>query len=92
MIKDKMFQFIFSRKAGFILSLSGFLLCQVFIPLGGATEASKGTNVQIDSSELEPFSLDKKTEPKEKKPVFYKDDKVALDLNENSEPNLNMRF
>ena len=58
----------------------------------GRADAAKGPHVTVNSADLEPFSLDKKTEPREKKPVLYHDDNVALDFNDNSEPNLNMRF
>ena len=52
----------------------------------------KNINVTVESSQLEPFSIDEKTEPKEKRAVFYSDQNSSVDINENGEPNLNMRF
>ena len=52
----------------------------------------KSTNITVSSSDLEPFSLNKKTESEEKRPTFYSDDKANIDINENGDPNLNMHF
>ena len=71
--------------------LSGFLSAR-----GEAAESNisphKSTNVTVESSQLEPFSINEKTEPKEKRAVFYSDQNSSVDINENGEPNLNMRF
>ncbi len=71
--------------AGFILAVSAY---------GSELAAAghRGTNVTIDTNELGPISLNEKTEAKEKKPVIFKDENVALDFNDNSEPNINTRF
>ena len=67
-------------------------------PLAEAGEAAghsfshKSTNVIVSSSDLEPFSLNEKTESKEKRLSFYSDDKANIDINENGDPNLNMHF
>lgn len=58
----------------------------------GRSLSHKSTNVIISSSDLEPFSLNKKTESEEKRPTFYSDDKANIDINENGDPNLNMHF
>lgn len=52
----------------------------------------KGTHVTVESSELQPLSINEKTEPKDKRVVFYSDKDSSVDINENGEPNLNMRF
>ena len=52
----------------------------------------KSTNVTVESSKLEPFSIDEKTEPENKRATFYSDQNSSVDINENGEPNLNMRF
>ena len=57
-----------------------------------AAISRKGPNVRIDSSELEPFSLNEKTEPREKPAVFYSDQNSSVELNDDGEANLNTRF
>ena len=52
----------------------------------------KGPHVTVDSTELEPFSLNEKTEPKNERAVFYSDEKASVDINDEGEPNLNMHF
>ncbi len=56
-----------------------------------AAQASAGVNVQVDSTDLEPYSIDKKTDPEERA-VFFKDENAALEINEDGDPSLNMRF
>ena len=51
----------------------------------------KGPNMSVSSEDLEPFDINKESEPDEK-PVFYADDKMVVGINENSEPNVGMRF
>lgn len=83
------------RKYFHVILLAGILTTASLIAAGGAAAASvshKSTNVTVASSDLEPFSLDEKTEPKEKGIVFYSDQNSSVDINENGEPNLNMRF
>ena len=53
---------------------------------------AKGPNVQINSDDLGPISLNEKSEPKEEKPVLYADDSVVVGFNDDSEPNVGMRF
>ena len=57
-----------------------------------SASSRKSTNVTVDSSKLEPLSIDEKTQPKNKRPTFYADQNSSVDINENGEPNLNMRF
>ncbi len=52
----------------------------------------KSTNMTVESSQLEPFSIDKKSEPKYKPDDTYSSQNAGIDVNENGEPNLNMRF
>lgn len=67
-------------------------------PLFAAEEATgrsfsrKSTNVTVSSSDLEPFSLNEKTESNEERHKFYSDDKTSIDVNEDGDPNLNMHF
>jgi len=81
---------------GLKFSLSTFML---FVFLSVCAEAAepkvsprKSTNVTIDSAQLEPFSINEKTEPKDKRAVFYSDQNSSVDINDNGEPNLNTRF
>ena len=80
----------------FISATTGFMVIAPAVVI--ASEADripaerKSTNVKVDSSDLEPFSINEKTEPKEKRVTFYSDQNSAVDVNENGEPNLNMRF
>ena len=60
--------------------------------IAGAHSSHKNTNVTVTNSDLEPFSLNDKTEPKEGRPTFYSDQNASVDINENGEPNLNTRF
>ena len=75
----------------FMLVLFSFLNAR-----GEASElgpiSHKSTNVTVKSSELQPFSINEETEPKNKRTVFYSDQNSSVDVNENGEPNLNMRF
>ena len=64
-----------------VLQLPGF--CQ-------AAEHSS-TNITVDSNDLEPFSLNKKTEPDEK-PIFYQDQNMTVGINDDAEPNVSSRF
>ena len=56
-----------------------------------SSAAGRGTNITVDSSDREPFSLNKKTETDEK-PVFYKDENITMGFNEDAEPNISSRF
>ncbi len=62
---------------------------------GGSSAASltsrKGPNMSVNSEDLEPYDINKDSDPDEK-PVFYADDKMVVGINENSEPNVGMRF
>ncbi len=86
-----------SRKAGGILILSAgifsFAFCETRQALASeASSTQKGPNVKIDTADLGLISLNEKTEPKEKRPVFYADGNTSLDINEDGDPNINMRF
>ena len=74
----------------------GFVIFCFLSVCGEASEAypspRKSTNVTVESSQLEPFSINEKTEPKDKRAVFYSDQNSSVDINENGEPNLNMHF
>ena len=76
--------------------LFAFVLFSFLSACGEAAELSasphKSTHVTVESSELQPFSINDKTEPKDKRTVFYSDQNSSVDVNENGEPNLNMRF
>lgn len=52
---------------------------------------SRSTNIKVDSSDLEPFSIDKHTDP-EGKPVIYSDGQVAVGFNDDGDPNVATRF
>ncbi len=82
------------RRAALLLAIvsAGFVLAVSAYGSELATAGHRGTNVTIDTNDLGPISLNEKTEAKEKKPVIFKDDNIALDFNDNSEPNLNTRF
>ena len=79
----------------------GFLFCAfALVCLASAqSEAAepspsphKNIHVTVESSQLSPFSINEKTEPKEKRLVFYSDQNSSVDVNDNGEPNVNMRF
>ena len=55
-----------------------------------AWAAPKGTNISVDSSQLEPFGPSKND--KEGRLTFYRDENVAVDVNDDAEPNMNMQF
>ena len=86
---------LIAREFVYVLTLAGVFagtpLCWAETDSRAAL-SHKGPNVKIDSSELEPFSLNEKTEPKEKPPVFYSDQNSSIELNDNGEANLNTRF
>ena len=75
--------------------LSAGLLTASFVHAAEMSNGSfshKNTRLTVASSDLEPFSLNEKTEPKNKRAVFYSDQNSSVDINEDGEPNLNMRF
>ncbi len=53
---------------------------------------TKNTNVQIDSRELVPVSLDEKLGKREEKFHFYKDEDKTIGFNDNGDPNVSTRF
>ena len=72
-------------------------LCLIISPIARAETSAlslsrKNTNIAVSSSDLEPFSINEKSGIREEQTVFYSDDKVNMDINEDSEPNLNLRF
>ncbi len=60
--------------------------------IGGASVLHKSTNVTVDSSNLEPFSLNEKTGSKEDYAASYSDQNSGIEVNDKGESNLNMRF
>ncbi|MBI2095096.1 MAG: hypothetical protein HYT89_02890 [Candidatus Omnitrophica bacterium] len=61
--------------------------------LTGAEAASfRGTNVSVDSRELEPFSIEDKKKGEDEKFYFFREGDTAMDINEDGDPNLNFRF
>ena len=82
-----------NRKLLILVQIS--FLNMVFLSAVMAGEETKlssghGTNIQVSSEEVEPFSFE--TKKKEDRLTFYKDKDVAVDLNDDAEPNLNMQF
>lgn len=57
----------------------------------GAVQVGQNAHVTVDSSELEPLSIDKKTDPAEK-PIIYSDGSTSVGFNDDAEPNLSTRF
>jgi hypothetical protein len=55
------------------------------------SQPKKGPNFTVSSDELEPFSIDKKTDPDEK-PVLYSDGNMAVGFNDDAQPNVGYRF
>ena len=66
--------------------------CGMLMGLALAAAAPKGTNVSLDSREFEPYSIDEKLDVKDKSPAFYRQGEAAIDIDEDGDPNLNMRF
>ncbi len=74
------------------LAWIGFVFTLCAYGSESAASGHRGTNITIDTNDLDPISLNEKTEAKEKKPVIYQDGRMSFDFNENSEPNINTRF
>ena len=69
-----------------------FWILMGLLALGSAASAEegRGTDIVVTSHEV---SLDDATSRrKDERFTFYKDDQVAVDLNENGDPNMNMQF
>jgi hypothetical protein len=68
------------------------------VPLlwGSATlmaQSGRNTNVQIESSSLDEWTIDDKLNtPQDEKPIFYDDGSTSVGFNENGDPNMSMRF
>ncbi len=75
---------------GTIFLASSFAFAEADIPKTSEMP-KKGPNFTVDSSDLEPFDLNKKTDPDEK-PIFYKDGNTTVGFNDEGEPNVGMRF
>ena len=68
----------------------------VFLPvalLAGpfAQAAHPNTDVQVQSGPIDEL-VDKKINPPEERFAFYRDDEKSLEINEDGEPNMNVRF
>ena len=59
---------------------------------GAQAAPSRGTNVSVDSRELEPFSIKDQEKDKDEKFYFFREGDTAMDINENGDPNMNFRF
>jgi len=83
-----------SVKKSAIILVSGVLSFAPLVHAGGESGAAprKNTDVQVSSSDLEPFSIDKKTDPDGGKPVFYSDGSTTVGFNDDGEPNVGTRF
>jgi hypothetical protein len=57
-----------------------------------ADKPGKKINMQVSSADLENSPLDRKLNPPEQKPVFFKSGNASLTTNEDNEPNINMNF
>lgn len=75
-----------------VLAALIFLPSLAFLPLARAGTFSKNTNVQVDSRDLEPFSLDDRLGRHEEKFHFYKDNDKMVGFNDDGDPNVSMRF
>ncbi len=73
------------------------ILCFLFSSAAYAGDSTvsapshRGVNVTVDSSDLGPVDVNGKTDP-EQKPPKSGDDSLSMGLNDNSEPNVGMRF
>lgn len=86
---------LFSKKSLYVFLFAGFFaavpaLADDSIPAG--TSSHKGLNVTVTSSGIGPTELNDKTDPEFKSNLSNSDKNTAVDINENGEPNLNMRF
>ncbi|GEM_PF-6086387 len=83
-----------ARVSSFLLA--GFLLMTgVARPDVGAGErlsAGRGTNLSVDSGDIEDFLLKDKTKDKDDRLVFYRNKDMAVDINDTGDPNMNLRF
>ena len=52
---------------------------------------AKGPNFTVDSNDLEPYDLNKKSEPDEK-PILYADGNTTVGFNDDAQPNVGVRF
>ena len=75
------------RVAKKILPLLAFVLLNDSLALA----AHRNTDVQVESGPIDEL-VDKKMDPPEEKFAFYRDDDKSLELNEDVDPNMNMRF
>ena len=57
-----------------------------------ATVTPKSTNIQVDSRDLEPFSLNDRIGGKRGETTFYQDENKKLGINEDGDPSVSMRF
>lgn len=81
-----------TRKTAAALAALIFLPSLVFVSLAYADAQKKSTNVQVDSRDLEPFSMDDRIGKREQKPQFYKDEEKTIGINDDGDPNVSMRF
>lgn len=80
---------VFALILGFVFSISN-----LYADAPAATDsglAHKGPNVSIDSNDLEPYDLNKKSDP-EQKPVLYSDGNTTVGFNDDAQPNVGVRF
>jgi len=87
----------FWEKVVLMLAAGGLLFLPLFLQAkeasaGSDSIAHRGTNVQVDSRDLEPFLVKEKTEPKEKNLTFFSNDTSSVGFNDEGEPNLSTHF
>ena len=56
-----------------------------------AQAAHPNTDVQVESGPIDEL-VDKKIDPPEERFAFYRDDEKSLEINEDGDPNMNVRF
>lgn len=62
-------------------------------PVQAPAPRRSNTNITVDSSELNPFIVNEEDRrKKEDRLVFYRDEAVNVDINDDGDPNLNMQF
>lgn len=60
-------------------------------PTKATVTTGRSTNMKVESSELEPFDLNKKTGDDDRV-KFYKDENTAVGFNEDGDPSVATRF
>ena len=74
------------------MKLRSVLVIAACLLTAASSAHARGTDIKVDSAELDSFSIDDRLKVKDEKLRFYKDENVSVDVNDDGAPNMNMRF